>query len=463
MNYLFRYLTTLKPMEIELARGLDMTSRERELLELLIELRHTPQATKQEVMDRLRMSGSMFDKSCSTLLNRLLLHIVPEGGWAVLQHLIERGVYDLFLHRLRGMQKDVVASGETGEMIRFYRQAFRLLHLRFSSNYPERLARQIGAAWRRLEPTVDTAVEVEALLVGAAIWMEAARRTGEATERKLERRLRMNDKRITPETGAYARYRQLKSWIAYYGQLGKNPEQRISYLNEALRLCEEFPESLTLEEKVKTLCQIAEDHYFYRTDHATPLAMYRDIFRQYAELLRDEDYHRFKLIQLCLITGEYEEAERILASHFGRRANMEVHAGGRAKNMALLWAKLRLLTGDYADARSHLEDAIVLNQKGFYLQMEIECRLLHTAICYLEGDFDLLERRIPAHLKFLRSKGITLTSARYYPWFFKLVGAFIDERTTGQKLTPQLERKLDEYMEGAAAQYGVMLRKMRGR
>ncbi len=129
--------------------------------------------------------------------------------------------------------------------------------------------------------------------------------------------------------------------------------------------------------------------------------------------------------------------------------------------MALLWTKLRLLTGDHDDARSHLEDAILLNQKGFYLQFEIECRLLHTALAFLQGDYDLLERRLPAHLKFLRSKGITLTSARYYHWFFKLVGAFIDERTTGKRLTPQLEHKLEEFMEGAAAQYGVMLRMMR--
>jgi hypothetical protein len=139
-----------------------------------------------------------------------------------------------------------------------------------------------------------------------------------------------------------------------------------------------------------------------------------------------------------------------------------VHGGGRSKGVALLWTKLMILTGRLDEARVHLDDAILLNQKGFYLQFEVECRMLHTAICYLEGDFDLLERRLPTHIKFLRSKGITYTTSRFYPWFFKLVGSFIDERTTGKGLTPKLEKKLEEYMEGAAAQYGVILRKLRG-
>ena len=96
------------------------------------------------------------------------------------------------------------------------------------------------------------------------------------------------------------------------------------------------------------------------------------------------------------------------------------------------------------------------------MQFEIECRMLHTALCFLEGDFDLVERRLPAHIKYLRSKGITYSTSRFYPWFFKLVGAFVEEQTTGKPLSPKLEAKLEEYMEGAAAQYGVLLKKLRG-
>jgi hypothetical protein len=140
---------------------------------------------------------------------------------------------------------------------------------------------------------------------------------------------------------------------------------------------------------------------------------------------------------------------------------MVVHGGGRSKDVALLWAKLMVMTGRVEEARAHLDDAVLLNQKGFYFQFEVECRMLHTAICFIEGDFDTVELRLPAHIKYLRSKGATFTASRYYPWFFKLVGAFIDERTTGRKLPPRLENKLLDFMEGPAAQYGVLLRKLR--
>jgi hypothetical protein len=214
---------------------------------------------------------------------------------------------------------------------------------------------------------------------------------------------------------------------------------------------------------VLTLCQIAEEHYFYRTDLARPLAMYRDLYARYPEILKTEDYHTSKYIQLCLINGAYDEAEMLLGGYYGIETNFEVHAGGRSKTVAMLWTKLLLLTDRPAEARRHLDDAILLNQKGFDLQFEIECRMLHTVLAFLEGDFDLVERRLSTHVKFLRSKGFTYATSRYYPWFFKLTGAFIDERTTGRKPSAKLERKLEEFMEGAAAQYGVLLRKMRSR
>jgi hypothetical protein len=294
------------------------------------------------------------------------------------------------------------------------------------------------------------------------VWVEAARRTGDEARLRLEQRLRRNDARIADNTAPLAQYRQLKAWITYYGQLQRNSEERTRCLQAAADLCDRHPDIFSREDKVLTLCQIAEEHYFYHTDLATPLRMYRELYERYPDVLRSEHYHTAKYIQLCLSNGEYQEGEKMLAGCFGTEANLEVHGGGMAKNVALLWAKLLLLTDRYGPARRHIDDATLLNQKNFYLQFEIECRMLHTALSFLEGDFDLVERRLPAHIKYLRSKGITYTTSRYYPWFFKLVGAIIDEQTTGKPLPPKLEAKLDDYMEGAAAQYGVLLRKLRG-
>lgn len=461
MNYLFRYLSIMKPGDVDRLDGLAMAPRERDVLDLLLAKRAVPGTTKQEAVRHLRMTGSMFDKTCSMLLRTILREKVPEGGIKLLEHLINVGMYDLFLHELRRQEKECLQSGSREEQAEFYGAAFRVMHSCFGSDYPERLARRLGAAYKKLSTAPDTDVIVEASMARMAVWIEAARRTGDEALVKLERRLRRNDARITEATGAFARYQQLKAWVTYYGQLKRNSEQRTACLRAAVELCEQHPDVLPLEDKVLTLCQIAEEHYFYRTDLLTPLRMYNDLYEQYPSVLKNERYHSFKFIQLCLINGEFQKAEKLLLEYFGAEANLIVHSGGRSKDVALLWTKLLLLTDRFAEARRHLDDAVLLNQKGFYVQFEVECRMLHTALTFLEGDFDLVERRLSSHIQYLRSKGMTYKASRYYPWFFKLVGAFIDERAIGRALSPVLENKLEEFMEGAAAQYGVLLRKMR--
>ncbi|MDB5035121.1 MAG: hypothetical protein JWQ98_2362 [Chlorobi bacterium] len=462
MNYLFRYLSTLKPAHVERLARLTASPREREVLDLLLSRHGTPEWTKAEAIVMLGMSGSMFDKTCSRLLRGILDERVGDDRVKLLEHLSDQSVHDLFLHELRRLEKECVAGGNREEMEWFYREAFRVLHLRFNSDYSPRLARRIARIYRRLDPSPDVAILIEASLLGMEVWIEASQRKGPVVRLALEKRLYRNDARITEKTGPIPRLRQLKSWIIYYGQLKRNPERRMECLSAASDLCERHPESVSREEMVHIRCQIAEEHYFYHTDLATPLRLYRELYELYPDVLASEEYHTFKFIQLCTINGDYEQAEQLLTEYFGASANLVVHGGGRSKDIALIWTKFLVMAGRLADARAHLEDAIVLNQKGFYLQYEVECRMLHTALCFLEGDFDTVERRLPAHIKYLRSKGVTYTTARYYPWFFKLAGAFIDERMAGKKLSPKLENKLEEFMEGAAAQYGVILRKMRG-
>ncbi len=462
MNYLFRYLSMLRPQEVEALDELRVTPRERDTLNELISLRSFPDASKAQVMERLGMNGSMFDKTCSTLLRGILERAVPEGGVSLLEHLVERAIYDLLLHEMRRQEKEAIAAGDDEILKRFYADAFRVVHLRFSSEYPERLGRQIAVRYRRLDPSPDTLIYTEARLSAMAIWKEASRRTGDGTRERLERRLRRNDRRITESTGPIARFIQLKSWLIYYGQLKRDPESRMAVLRESARLCDAHPDVLTREDKVLTLCQLAEEHYYYKTDLVTPLLMYRELYELYPEELRKEDYHTFKFIQLSTINGDYGTAEDLLVRYFGQAANLVVHGGGRSKDVALLWTKLRLMQGRTEEARKHLDDAVLLNQKGFYFQFEVECRMLHSVISFLEGNFEIIEQRFPAHIKFLRSKGATYKTSRYYPWFFKLMVAFIDERTTGRKLSPSLTRKFEEFMEGPAAQYGMLLRKMRG-
>lgn len=460
VNYLFLYLRTTTGEEIARLRGMDLSPRESQVLELLLGLREAPEPTKEQATDLLKMSGVMFDKTCSVLLRKTFEKIVPEGGIALLDDINSRGLRPLFLHEMKRRERALAGEHDRDPRAEFYRQLFDVLHRRFSSDYDEKLARRIARKYLALRPSVDFTIYSQACILGAAAWTIAARGMGEELSPGLRRRLEANDRRITPATDPRSRYRQLNSWIIYYGQFEFDPDRRLELLRQSVALCEEHPDVLNIGEKVATLCKIAEEHYFYKSDLATPYRMYRDLFANHGEILAGDYYHATKFFQLSLINADYAGAEGLLRKYFGYDLRLEI--AGRSKMGAINWTKYHLMSGRLDEARRYLDLAFEQNQKKFYVQYEIECRLLQTAWCYLNGDLETVERMAPANIKYLRSKNYTLKSSRYYPWFFKLAVAFVDEAKLGTPLTAALEAKLEEFMEGAAAQYGMLLKRMRG-
>ncbi len=459
MNYLFQYLRTLTPQEEELLRAVPLTPREGEVLATLLALRETPEVTKEEAVGRLRMSGAMFDKTCSLLLRHAFAAIVPQGGLPLLRDLCRRGPRPLFLHEMKRQEKELREEGDTERRAGFYRSLFDLLHERFGSDYDEKLSHRIARRLLALQPSPDNAIYCDACILGARIWTIAAQGTGKKMKETIGRRLEAVERRVTPQTDPVARFRLMNARIVYHGQFGYDPERRLELLRESVALCDAHPDVLPLEIKVGALCKIAEEHYFYRTDLKTPYLMYRDLFRRHADLLATDYYHATKFFQLSLINGDHKGAEKLLRKYYGYDLRMEI--AGRSKMGAINWTKFFLVTGKMEEARRFLDLAFEQNQKKFYVQYEVECRLLQTAWFYLNGDFETVELMAPANIKYLRSKDYTFTSSRFYPWFFKLALALIDERKLGKPLPAKLEAKYEEFMEGAAAQYGILLRKMR--
>lgn len=462
MNYLFQYLRTVTPEETERILSTDLTPRERQVLEFLLDVRTAPDTTKEEATARLAMSGVMFDKTCSVLLRNVYAAVIPEGELSLLGDLNRRGLRPLFLHEMKRQEKEMRNAGDVDpdRQADFYRSLFDILHQRFSSDYDEKLTRRIARKYLTLCPSPDNKVYCDACILGARCWTIAAQGTSDKLEDGIRRRLEANDRRITPATDPRARFQQLNAWIIYYGQFGYDPRRRLEILEESAALCDSYPDLFPLRKKVETLCKIAEEHYFYRTDLKTPYLMYRDLFREYSDMLTADYYHATKFFQLSLINGDYKGAEKVLRQYYGYDLRLEL--AGRSKMGSINWTKFYLITGNMEEARRYLDLAFEQNQKKFYVQYEIECRLLQTAWFYLNGNFETVEMMVPANIKYLRSKNYTLTNTRFYPWFFKLALALIDERKLGKKLPATLEAKLAEFMEGAAAQYGILLRNMRG-
>ena len=84
MNYLFTYLHSLDPDEREQLAHLSLRPRERETLDLLLEMDAAGEGARETVLERLAMSSTMFDKTCSMVLRQVYGAMVPEAGMALL-------------------------------------------------------------------------------------------------------------------------------------------------------------------------------------------------------------------------------------------------------------------------------------------------------------------------------------------------------------------------------------------
>lgn len=460
MNNLFAYLKTLKAEEEELLDEIDLTEREREVLDLLSTMRPENNPTKEEACHHLEMSSSMFDKTCSILLHKAYEAIVPERGIPLLTDLHLRSLASNFTRELQRQEKEI-GKRPKREKREFYRKVFNLLHTRFSILYNPVLAKRIAAILNRLDPGDGTKYYTQACLLGMRIWRVAAGEVNEKVERKLLTELEKLDRMIDPDTYPLARFRLNRNWAIFRAQINYDIPHRAAVLNEALQLCRKYPEQIPPQEEIATKLILAEHEYFFGENHRAAWQAYQDIFTQHPEELARQNYHRMKYLQLCLITGDYATVEKNLEQF--ESISLNTPDIGKAKGAALLWAKLSLYREEFSEAGRYIDLAFELNQKRFYVQYEIECRILQTAWFALKGDNSAVEALAPAHTKYLRSKGYYLKTSDFYPWFFKLVLAFIDERITGKPITRILEKKYEAFQKGAAAQYGELLRRMRSR
>ncbi|HVZ37906.1 MAG TPA: hypothetical protein VHI13_01415 [Candidatus Kapabacteria bacterium] len=458
MNYLYNYLALLTREEIARTAALRLAARERDVLDALIAVRAEAAPDRDAVVRSLGISSTHFDKICSRLLRQVYHAIVPEGGMALLYDLNRRVLQNNFMHELRRQEKEL-AGADVAERARFYMTCFNLMGRVSRIQYNEKLMADLAGQYHRLMPSPDNAVYFEACMIGAMIWNAAALGSNRAVLETVLKRLEANAARIGTHIGPLALYKQYQAYALYFAQLDEQPADRLTYLERAADLCRRHPDVFEEEERVLAECKIAESHYFNSSDLEHAYRLYARQFRDHAAILARDYYHTTKFIQLAIIRRRFGRAEQLLRQRFGLHLSSAHESIGTMG--AISWAKLMLASGRAAQAKRYLDFGFAHNRKNFFVQYEIELRLLEAIYFALEGKDEFVERLAEKNLKYLRSKGFTLATSRYYPWAFKLLVGFIDERLHGRQLTPQLRRKLEEFREGPAALYGLLLEAVR--
>lgn len=465
MNYLFRYLCLLTEAERVIIEQLELTERERQVLDALLSMGASVTVSKTVLLQQLAMSSAHFDKICSVLLDRVYAAIVPEGGNALLYDLNRRSLFGHFRHQMKKQEKHLYASGASAQEISsFYTACLAQMQRISRVDYDDKLFRETGAKYLASKPgrTPGDDVLVEAGLVNSLIQNTAALgrqlRLGDEIEQRLNA-LAVRARELDEEPNVEALYQCFRAWVAFYTGIDSQPAMRLTYLQQIATLCERYPDRISEEEKILTPARIAEARYA-ASEFETAAHRYAEVFETHAEVMHRDFYHTTKYAQVLIILGECARAEKLLDQRFG------VFVQNKEANMAtmgsLSYAKLYLRAGQFDRAKYFIDLGFELIAKNFYIQYEIELRILETVYFYLSGDQEFAETLSTKHLKYLQSRGFTLRTSRYYPWFFTLIPAFISEKAGLRKLTAKQEAKLQDFDDGPARLYGIFLRMMRG-
>lgn len=465
MNYLFKYICLLTQQEQAMLATMQVTEREQQVLQALLGIADSKKLHKAAILQQLGMSATHFDKLCSLLLDKAYAVIVPNGGTELLYHLNRRTAMSHFYHQMKRQEKQLLASSVSAtELSAFYFQCFTLLHRTSYKYYDETLARKVGNKYLTAKPSATLGDEafVEACLLTAHIYKTAALGRGKRLAESIEQQLTTLANRVAQldeEENVQTHHQLNKTWTTFYTVIDSIPEQRLQYLERTAELCERYPEELSVEEKVLILCRIAEAHYAAcRFEKAA--ALYGGLFAAYPTIAIQNFYHTTKYVQILIILERYDEAEQLLQQCFG--VLVENKEPTMTTMAAISYAKLYLRLQQLERAKKFIDLGFECIAKNFYIQYEIELRILETVYFSLIGESEFTEELSTKHLKYLQSKGFTLGTSRYYPWFFTLVLAFITEKSGVKKLTKKLEAKLKEfYDDGPPTLYGIFLTTIR--
>lgn len=466
MNYLFRYLRLLTDTERAAVEQLELTGREQQVLSaLLCAVASGAEVSKPVLLEQLSMSSAHFDKICSFLLDRVYAAIVPEGGTALLYDLNRRSLFGHFCHQMKKQEKHLRAVGTPDrELSDFYYACLMQMQRICRRDYNDKLFRDTGAKYLAAKPdrTPGDDVLVEAGLLNSFIQNTAALGRQLRLGDEIEQRLNTLDtlvQGLDEEQNVEALYQVYRAWVAFYTGIDSIPDKRLEYLQRAAVLCEQYPGRISDEEQMLAQARVAEA-YYAASDYETSARLYGALFETNSEIIQRDFYHTTKYVQVLLILGAYKRAEELLEERFS------VFVNSRETNTAtmgtLSYAKLYLRSGQPGRAKEFIDLGFELIAKNFYIQYEIELRILETVCFYLSGEEEFAETLATKHLKYLQSKGFTLRTSRYYPWFFTLVAAITVERAGIRKLTAKQEAKLRDFDEGPARLYGIFLRMMRG-
>ena len=457
MSYLFDLIQTLDGDELKQAEKTPVIGKEKLVLDYFLQNKNRNELNSVAGSKQFGVTVTHFDKIKSVLLNKLCEQLVPEGGWKLLGFFDgKRVLYNLFYRELIQQEKDTLKQQRNRKKLyAFYNQAFHMcsiLPLKFlDEKINGRLAKQFI---KYSDHAVDEITVKRKLLVIKINKLAAAAKLEMPLVReKILKEIKQLEKESAAYKNTHADYQMLMVHITFFNYTNQS-SRSLDYLQRAIELIEKKNEEFSEADHYYVRQKFAEALYFSsRFDEA--LASYKAVERDFVKFFDEDTYVKIKMIQLLLIIGNYTEAQQRLDKDF-INYNL-IDNPSISVRTAITYAQLFLLKGEFAKAWDFILKGKNRVNKNLYIQYEIELRNLENAYFFLTGEKTFAKDLARKNLKFLTSKGLTL-SANDFGYFYSLIAAIYQWQVKGKLITAKQRQQLDYCQKGSWGIYGRLLK-----
>jgi tetratricopeptide (TPR) repeat protein len=459
MSLISDFINVLSDDEIGRLQQLQISGKEKELLDILLRHRMHPEPGNDVLVKELDTTAGNCDKLKSVLLLKAYYLFVPEGGGKLLAYLLgKRGAQHLLIREIDRQEKEALQILEKQDLIQFYKNAFSAACGVNFKNYDDGFTKNIGRKWIELSDNKKhTAYEVDAKLLWCTLSGFGLK--GEIKRQDIYDGLIGDIEKLAiraNELGTYeARYHihYLKMWLF---NTSNQAEKALEHIEAILAMYNEPDCRLMIGLRHIMQFKYAETLYLC-SRYNEAYERYCELFVLYEKEIREEIYHIVKFVQASIVAGHPEKGEELL-NNYCRQYAVALSESSHIMT-SLHYAKVYMAMGQYEKAYSYVIEARNNISKSVYVQYEIELRNLECFYFYFKGDHDFAAQLARKNIKFLGSKGLIDEGFAYV---FQLVIAIIQAKGRNRPLKPEHEKIMALCQTSAYAQYGILLNRMYG-
>jgi hypothetical protein len=401
MSILTDLLVTLTDNEIKHLRTLNLTQRENEVLDKIIQYSKVDK-TDKDLQQELALTKSHFDKLNSTLFDKALEHLAGEILVDKLHFLIDKQLSALVTHKLKLEEKKLKKLNDKQALKNFYLMAFNAVVRYNFNNFPVEMLLEYCDAYISYLDKDDEENKYKVIAQAQAQiirYYKFRQNKDEKTEEAFAI-LSKIEKDIEGKNLYTAEVNLFVALSAYHEMYNK--DKTLDYITRAEEVANKISDKL--DDRIKAFISVIKAGFLMdggRFNEA--INYYHRAITDYPILVGQRMFHTYNYTYCLLIEGLYDDAFKAIKKYLSPFLQNE-----SAKNFHFdvlrIYVTYYLLTNNLGEAEPYVKRLQQFSKEEFTPYGDGLWRFAHNLYIAQSGDYILATDLVKKNLKFIYSK-----------------------------------------------------------